>query len=89
MIGNIQTDWSDVMAQATKFTAECYGQSMATYLSEAGVSVWTAQIGKPGVTCVPKFALLPPTAEVFTENGSSLICKYFFGRMHCNLILRS
>ena len=50
MIGNIQADWSDVMAQATKFTAECYGQPMATSMSEARVRVWTAQIGKPGVT---------------------------------------
>ena len=67
-IGNIQADWSDVTAQATKFTAECCGQPMATSMSEAKVSVWTAQIGKPGVTRVLKLALLPPTTEVFTEN---------------------
>ena len=29
MIGNIQVDWSNVMEQATKFTAECYGQPKA------------------------------------------------------------
>ena len=68
MIGNIQADWSDVMAQATKFTPECYGQPMATSMSKARVSVWTAQIGKPGVTRVPKLASLPPTTEAFTKN---------------------
>ena len=36
-IGNIQADWCDVMAQATRFTAECYGQPMATSMSEARV----------------------------------------------------
>ena len=30
MIGNIEADWSDVMKQATKFTAACYGKSKAT-----------------------------------------------------------
>ncbi len=50
MIGNIQVDWSDVMTQATKFTAECCGQPTATSMSEARVGVWIAQIGKPGLT---------------------------------------
>ena len=68
MIGNIQADWSDVMAQATQFTAESYGQPRATSMSEARVSVWTAQTKKPGVAHVPKLALLLPTTEAFTEN---------------------
>ena len=68
LIGNIQADWSDVLEQATKFTAECYGQPMAKSMSEARISMWTAQIGKPGVTRVPKLASLPPTTEAFTEN---------------------
>ncbi|XP_046556240.1 organic cation transporter-like protein [Haliotis rubra] len=67
-IGNIQADWPDVMAQATGFTAECYGQPMATSMSESRVSVWNAQIGKPGLTRLHKLASLPPTTEVFTEN---------------------
>jgi len=53
-------------------------------MSEVRISVRTAQIGKPGVARVPKLALLPPTTEAFT---GELICKCFFGRMHCNLIL--
>ena len=66
MIGNIQADWSNVMT--TKFTAECYGQPKATSMSEARVSVWTAQIGKPGMTHVPKLASLPSTTIAFAEN---------------------
>ena len=58
-------NWSDVMKQATKFTATCYGQPKATSMSEARVSVWTAQIRKPGMTHV---ASLPPTTEAFSEN---------------------
>jgi len=38
------------MAQAT---AECYGQSVAISMSEVRISVWTAQIDKPGVARVP------------------------------------
>ena len=68
MIGNIQADWSNVMEQATKFTAECYGQPNATSMSEARVSMWTAQFGKPGMTRVPKLALLPPTTIAFAEH---------------------
>ena len=34
-------------------------------MSEARVSVWTAQIRKPGMTRV---ASLPPTTEAFSEN---------------------
>ena len=68
MIGNIHADWSDVMGQATNFTAACYGQPKATSMSEARVNVWTAQIGKPGMTRVPKLASLPPTTEAFSEN---------------------
>ncbi len=56
------------MKQATKFTASCYGQPKATSMSEERVSVWTAQIGKPGMTRVPKLASLPPTTEAFSEN---------------------
>ena len=66
MIGNIQADWSNVMT--TKFTAECYGQPKATSMSEARVSVWTTQIGKPGMTRVPKLASLPSTTIAFAEN---------------------
>ena len=58
-------NWSDVMKQATKFTATCYGQPKATSMSEARVSVWTAQIRKPGMT---RIASLPPTTEAFSEN---------------------
>ena len=68
MIGNIHADWSDVMGQATNFTAACYGQPKATSMLEARVNVWTAQIGKPGMTRVPKLASLPPTTEAFSEN---------------------
>ena len=39
LIGNIQADWSDVLEQATKFTAECYGQPMAKSMSEARISM--------------------------------------------------
>ena len=59
------------MEQATKFTAECYGQQNATSMSEARVRVWTAQIGKPGMTRVPKLASLLPTTIAFTENVKS------------------
>jgi len=68
MIGNIQADWSDVMAQATQFTAECYGQPRAISMSKTRVGVWAAQIGKPGVTHASKLASLLPTTEAFTEN---------------------
>ena len=68
MIGNIQADWSNAMEQATKFIVECYGQPKATSMSEARVSVWTAQIGKRGMTHVPKLASLPPTTIAFSEN---------------------
>ena len=68
MIGNIEADWSDVMKQATKFTAMCYGQSKVTSMSEARLGVWTAQIGKPGMTRAPKLSSLPPTTEAFSEN---------------------
>ena len=37
-------------------------------MSEARVSLWTTQIGKPGMTRVPKLASLPPTTEAFSEN---------------------
>ena len=78
------------MAQATKFTAKCYGQSMATSMSDARVSVWTAQIEKPGVARVPKLALLPPTTKgLLSQMSGKLICKHLFGRIHYNLILRS
>ena len=68
MIGNIEADCSDVMKQATKFTAMCYGQSKVTSMSEARLGVWTAQIGKPGMTRAPKLSSLPPTTEAFSEN---------------------
>ena len=68
IIGNIQADWFDVMEQATKFTAACYGQSKATSMSEARVNMWTARIGRPGMTHAPKLASLPPTTEAFSEN---------------------
>ena len=80
-IGNIQANWSDVMKQATKFTAACFGQPKATSMSEARVSVWTAQIGKPGMTRVPKLASLQ---KLFLRMLRGLICKLSFGRMHCN-----
>ena len=80
-LGNIQADWSGVMAQATQFTAECYGQPRATSMSEARISVWTAQIGKPGVTRVPKLASL---LKHLLRTSKEHICKLFFGRVHCN-----
>lgn len=56
------------MEQATKLTAACYGVPKATSMLEARVSMQTALTGKPGMTCAPKLAVLPPTTEAFFEN---------------------
>ena len=68
MIGNAEANWPEVLKQATKFIASCYGQSKTNSMSEARVSVWTSKTGKSGATVTPKLCSLPPTTEAFIEN---------------------
>ena len=66
-IGHLHTTLSDVINQATKFIAGCYGVKEATDMSDVRVHVWGKKNGK-GHVSAPNLAALPPTMSAFTEN---------------------
>ena len=56
--------------QATSFISACYGQTNCSTVSETRLKVWLSKTGKGSST--PKLCTLPPTTEVFKENGMAV-----------------
>ncbi len=67
LLGEMDADWSDIMAQATKFILACYGQIRCESITDARVKVWKTRVGR-GSSTMPKLCLLPPTESAFQEN---------------------
>jgi len=70
LLGNFQVPMDDVVIEATKFTATCYGVNVKAGedMSDVRVEVWSRKIGKKNITSAPELKSLPPTSEAFREN---------------------
>ena len=69
LLGNLQVPIDDVVIEATKFTATCYGVNVkeGEDMSDVRVEVWSRKIGK-NITSAPELKSIPPTSEAFREN---------------------
>ncbi len=77
-IGNLDSDMTLVIAQATEFVAACYGQTKCATMSDARVNVWATKTGK-GYTSTPKLSTLPPTKERSQKMSNVHITKHIYG----------
>ncbi len=66
-LGNVYSNITLAIAQASEFVAACYGQTKCAAMSDARLKVWATKTGK-GYTSTPKLSSLPPTKEAFEEN---------------------
>ena len=62
-------DIRDVIAEATRFIAICYGKKGdAISMSDVRYDVWLENTGRKTVKKTPKLQSFPPTSESFSEN---------------------
>ena len=65
-IGDLQSNFADVLAEATAFVAPCYGCKEDGQMSDIRYSIWLSKTRKAAFA--PKLKSLPPTSEAFMEN---------------------
>ena len=59
-LGEVDVCIDEVVAEATGFTAACYGSKERNSMSDVRNDVWATQMGKPKVTTMPDLKVLPP-----------------------------
>lgn len=59
---------ADIIAEATKFVASCYGFPRETDMTTLRYKVWTAKMGNHKLNTAPELRVLPPTSETFKEH---------------------
>ena len=67
-IGDLTSQFEDVLKEATNFIAACYKMPTdGSDMSSVRGKVWASRVGK-APSCAPKLHSLPPTSEAFCEN---------------------
>ena len=58
----------EVISEATKFVAACYGSPSLTDMTALRYSVWANKMANHKLSSTPELQALPPTKEVFKEH---------------------
>ena len=67
-LGNRSANFQDVLSEATKFVASCYGKSSQDQMSEVRYEVWLHRMSNKSSKQAVKLKSLPPTTVCFAEN---------------------
>ncbi|MES9884531.1 MAG: hypothetical protein ABW185_27110 [Sedimenticola sp.] len=68
LMGHVDSEVKDIVAEATTFIAGCYGVTGETNMSDVRYHVWASKMGKRNVAAAPDLKSLPPTSEAFVEH---------------------
>ena len=68
LLGQNDADMDDVVSEATRFIAACYGSRTKGDLSEIRYTIWASKMANTKITSAPKLKSLPPTNESFVEH---------------------
>ena len=63
-LGEDASDMTDVIAEATSFTASCYG-SKETDMSEVRYDIWSSKMANAKLSSAPDLKCLPPTIDAY------------------------
>ncbi|KAK3106543.1 hypothetical protein FSP39_022295 [Pinctada imbricata] len=66
--GEVNSDFEEVVTEATEFIGACYGQKNLDSMSDVRFSIWLNKMGNKNAKNTPKLQCLPPTTEAFREN---------------------
>ena len=67
-VGDVSSQFEDVLKEATNFMTACYKMKTdGSDMSSVRQKVWASRVGK-APSCAPKLCSLPPTSEAFREN---------------------
>lgn len=67
-LGHLDSDFSDVISEATSFLAACYGSKERDNMTAVRFDIWSQKMGNKKLTAAPQLKSLPPTTETFTEH---------------------
>jgi hypothetical protein len=67
-LGQLNVEIDEVVAEATKFVAACYGSKTVENMSKVRFEIWRSKTSKKKITKPPPLKSLPPTSEAFAEN---------------------
>ena len=66
-LGGMPEQMAEVVAEATKFIAACYGYPSEDNMTSLRYAVWS-MMAELKLNSAPDFKVLPPTSEVFGEH---------------------
>ena len=64
-LGDPNIAMPDVVAEATRFIAACYGSKITSDMSAVRLDVWTSKLSKKTISSAPELKILPPTNAAF------------------------
>ena len=67
-LGNLGISMEEVISEATKFVAACYGSPSLTDMTALRYSVWANKMANQKLSSTPELQALPPTKEAFKEH---------------------
>ena len=67
-LGHLDSDFSDVISEATSFLAACYGSKERDNMTAVRFDIWSQKMGNKKLTAAPQLKSLPPTTAAFTEH---------------------
>ena len=67
-LGCVTEDMDEVVPEATKVIAACYGFPAETTMTALRLKVWTSKMGNIKLNTSPELQSLPPTSEVFVDH---------------------
>ena len=68
LLGMVDVNMDEVVAEATLFMSRCYGSKYDGDMSEIRYAVWSAKMSNTKITIAPKLKSLPPTSDSFTQH---------------------
>ena len=69
MLGNLQMQMTDIIAEATCFIAACYGSPTSANMNSLRYEVWAAKMCNSKLSSAPELKVLPQTTEAFNHHG--------------------
>ena len=67
-LGNLEEQMPNVMCEATKFIAACYGFPLEDNMTSLRYVVWSSKMSNTKLNSAPDLKVLPPTMETFEKH---------------------
>ena len=71
-LGHLDSDFSDVISEATSFLAACYGSKERDNMTAVRFDIWSQKMGNKKLTAAPQLKSLPPTTAAYPKQTTRM-----------------